>query len=53
MKNCPKCKSREPSCHKFCTGCGEDLRKVEDDKCKCGNLKSGSDKFCSECGEKY
>ena len=53
MKQCPKCKSTVIDTAKFCTKCGFNIRKHEEDLerlCpECGTKLSGAD-FCPECG---
>jgi hypothetical protein len=50
MKRCPNC--RRLKTDKFCTECGEDLRKLKHDKCECGALRYDSDNHCGKCGKK-
>lgn len=62
MKRCPKCGEEIENGKRFCSNCGYDTHKVEDEhqidsnntNCsKCGTMFSKKSKFCPECGKPY
>ncbi|MGE5628610.1 MAG: SPFH domain-containing protein [Solirubrobacterales bacterium] len=61
-KKCPKCNSDIDMDKRFCSTCGYDTQKKDDEtilnqdlvKCSnCGNMFSKNVKFCPECGDVY
>ena len=55
MKTCPKCGARIVDTAKFCSKCGVNIKKYEEEKAsnrfcpECGTEMAGGD-FCTECG---
>lgn len=59
-KNCPNCGAEMEKEKRFCSDCGFDTQKKEEDKNRttvtcsnCGASYSVKAKFCPECGDKY
>ncbi|MDC3411866.1 SPFH domain-containing protein [Aquibacillus sp. 3ASR75-11] len=60
MKKCPKCQSEMEADKRFCSNCGYDTNKKNEEEItnkivcsNCGNGLSKKSKFCTECGKAY